>query len=119
MRLHINTLFGNTTAVVRCAGDIIYKHEADQFREKVARLLQPIVLLDLEHVRRVDAYGLGSLASLVELGRERGADLIVVNPRPRVRELLRLTKLDGCISPMTLGVAWEESDRHFACAAND
>jgi anti-anti-sigma factor len=109
---------GNTTAVVRCAGDIIYMHEADHFLEVVARLHHPIVLLDMEHVRRVDAYGLGRLASLVELLQRRGTDLIVVNPRPKVRELLRLTRLDVCISPSTLCVGLEQSDAQLSLAGD-
>jgi anti-anti-sigma factor len=104
MRFHVNTLLGHTTAVVRCRGDIILGQEADLFHEVVERLQKPVVLLDMGEVRAIDAYGLGRLASLVKQRRDRGKDLVVVNPQPLVLELLQLTKLDLHISISNLFV---------------
>jgi anti-anti-sigma factor len=104
MRFHVNTLVGHSAAVVRCSGDIIYKHEADLFYDTVERLHQPLVLLDMEHVRVIDAYGIGRLATLLKKRWKQGKELRVVNPQPRLRELLRLTKLDDCIAEPNLPV---------------
>src|SRR5687768_17362602 len=98
MRIHIDTLSGTTTAVVRCTGDLIYRNEADFFLETVSGLKHTILLLDMERIRSVDAYGLGRLVCLVQERRNEGARLALVNPRPRLRELLQLMKVDICVS---------------------
>src|SRR5262245_15648064 len=97
MRLHVHTSFKHSTAVVRLNGDIIYKKEADLFHDEVARLSQNGVVLDLKHVRQIDAYGLGRLAILLE--KRRNQCTMVVNPQSRVLQLLRVTKLDFCLTP--------------------
>src|SRR5262249_15450520 len=62
----------------------------------VRRLLRPgdrRLLLDLEQVTAVDAAGLGALLSARNLVADRGGRIELLNPGPRVRHLMVLTKL--------------------------
>ena len=99
MRLDIRTFSGQRIALVHCIGDIIYRDEAEFFHETVKQLPQAMVLLDVEQVRAVDACGLGRIASLMKQHRTARTNLVLLNPRPNLRELLQLTKLDVRTSP--------------------
>jgi anti-anti-sigma factor len=99
MRLDLRTFSGQRIALVHCIGDIIYSDEAEFFHDTVRRLPQAMVLLDMERVRTVDACGLGRIASLLKQHRSSRTNLVLLNPRPDLRELLRLTRLDVRTSP--------------------
>ncbi len=51
--------------------------------------------LDLSNVKQMDAAGLGALVVLHQVAQQHGNTLRFINPSPRVRQLLTLTKLDS------------------------
>lgn len=53
------------------------------------------VLVDLSRVTLMDAHGLGVMLQLREQAHARGMRLELMNIRQRVRELLRITRLDS------------------------
>jgi anti-anti-sigma factor len=94
VRLHLWTHHVLGRAVLHCVGDIVYREEADALVEAVTSLKQPRIVLDLEHVRWIDAYGLGKLLYLERALAEQNQVIAFVNPSERVQELLSMTKLD-------------------------
>lgn len=76
--------------VLRCAGKIVCGDEASI----LCAALHPEsanIVLDLTEVDAIDAAGMGALASL----QAAGIYLKLVNPTRRVREILKVTKLDS------------------------
>jgi len=94
VRLHICAQTSGSAVIVHCAGDILYRHEADQFVDFVTQFVHRDVVIDLQHVSSVDAYGLGRLLHVREGVVAGGQRLFIVNPSERVRFLFVLAKLD-------------------------
>lgn len=87
----------NDVAILACAGRIVLGN-AERLTDVVhAQLPASSVWLDFTEVRDVDASGLGALASLHTAFRAAGKRLKLLNVRPQVAQLLRLTKLDSVI----------------------
>ena len=93
----------------RCSGDI--------FRGEATRMLHDLapqggcrhLILDLENVTLIDAAGLGTLVHLHNACAERGLEFSILNPSPKVNELIRLTRLGSILpvdesSPIALAV---------------
>jgi anti-anti-sigma factor len=95
-RLRIWTQNTADRAMMHCAGDVIYQHEADHFVDVVTAFDQREIVIDLKNVRAVDAYGLGKLLDLYQLLCERGQHLTFANPSERLQMLFNITKLDFC-----------------------
>jgi anti-anti-sigma factor len=83
-------------AVIHCYGDIVYRREADHLLDRVVEYDQRQVVVDLKHVRALDAYGLGRLLAIQETMTKRDQHLTFVNPSERIQMLFNLTKLDFC-----------------------
>jgi anti-anti-sigma factor len=62
------------------------------------------IVLDLRHVPSIDAEGVGELVALRQAVTARGAGLRVIHPAERVRQLLRLSRVDEVIDTALLGV---------------
>jgi anti-anti-sigma regulatory factor len=58
-----------------------------------------VILVDIEGILTIDAYGVGRIIELLHHSRSNQRDIVLVNPNQRLQELLRLTKLDFCFSP--------------------
>lgn len=56
------------------------------------------IVLDLAAVPFVASAGLGALVSATTTTRKHGASLAIVNPRPAIVNLLRLTRLDTMLT---------------------
>ena len=83
---------GNT-AILRCSGRIVAGEEAwALYNTVISQQDKRVVVLDLTRVSRIDAGGLGVLASLERWARVAGVRLQVI-PSHAVRELLDLTGL--------------------------
>jgi len=52
------------------------------------------IAVNLAAVSQLDAYGLGQLVLARHAAHDRGAQLMLVSPPPRVRRMLSLTRLD-------------------------
>ena len=95
--LSVMTENRGNAAIFRCSGRIIAGQEAWALYNNV--ISQPdkrIVVLDLTRVSRIDAGGLGVLASLERWARVAGVRLRVIPSEP-VREMLALTGLGSVL----------------------
>jgi len=75
----------------------IRDHVIPMSRGKGAAVTSRIVL-DLSNVSFVDSTGLGTLFNLWTAARKSGCDLEIVNPSPRVQNLMSLTRLDQVLT---------------------
>jgi len=83
--------------IIRCRGRIV-AGTAEQLQHVVQGSPScELIVLDLAEVTRMDAAGLGVLASLHGLLEERGARLKLLNVACRVERLLRLTRLNAVL----------------------
>lgn len=98
MRLEIDTYLGLTSAVARCRGDIVFRNEADHLHATVRKFDRQVILLDVEQVVTIDAYGIGRMLELLHRLRGRDREFLLVHPSHRLQELLRLTKLYNCLT---------------------
>ncbi len=57
------------------------------------------VVLDLENLNYMDSSGLGSLVGLYASAKSNGCELKLVKLGPRIKELLRITKLITVFEP--------------------
>jgi anti-anti-sigma factor len=86
------------SALLRCSGRLVAGKEVLRLREAVmCQAEKRSVQLDLAGVEAIDAAGLGLLVSLHTLGWALGFGFQVRNPVPRVRSLLKLTRLESVL----------------------
>ncbi len=91
------------TAILHCEGEIVVGRSLSALREAVlCELDQRSIILDLAHVERMDAGGLGMLVFLHTCTHGLGSGLKLVRPSAHVAELLELTNLT---SVFTIGPA--------------
>ncbi len=89
-------------AIFRCDGRIVAGDEVTRLKSAILCHQESKTLaLDLENVEMIDGSGLGLLAFLAGWTRVVGTELKVVNPSRRVRDLLRLTRLDSVLEICT------------------
>ena len=93
------------TVVLRCQGRLVHGEESALLCAAVRHHGRDVVL-DLADVTAIDAAGIGALVSL----QAAGVYLKLMNPTEAVREVLRLTRLEG---------VFEIIDRSIAEAAED
>lgn len=96
--LHIVVEQFMDSALLRCCGRLVAGKELLRLREAVmCQADKRSVQLDLAGIEAVDAAGLGLLVALHMLGRVVGFGFQVRNPVPRVRTLLKLTRLESVL----------------------
>ena len=84
-----------TVTIVDVVGRLRVEDGADDFRALITRLVaegQRYVVLNLTSCAYVDSAGLGELATALVKVRKAGGQLVLLNPTPRVLELLRITR---------------------------
>ena len=82
--------------VFRFPGDLTAL-EAGELKRQLTEILagEPCILaLDLANVNYMDSAGLGVLTSAAYRARERGGEVRLHQPQPRVYAVLRTTRLD-------------------------
>jgi len=81
-------------ATVQCHGRLTVT-SADELRKTVKPLVsgRRTVTLDLGEVTLMDSVGLGTVVSLYVSARNANCQLLVVNIRPRIRELFNVSHL--------------------------
>lgn len=57
----------------------------------------PFLVVDLSGVEFVDSSGLAALLAAIKAARRQGGDVALAGPRPRVRALIELTRLDDVV----------------------
>ena len=80
--------------IIRCHGTITLGENFWMLRNAIASLSSVrLVVLDLAGVRRIDAAGLGLLLSLRQAANANAGQFKLMNVRPKVERMLRLTGL--------------------------
>jgi anti-anti-sigma factor len=100
MDLLLQTLWTQNHAVVVCRGRLIHGESLTKLQRSVREALHAGrgVVVDLSQVSYMDAAGLGTLALIVVEGRVTNGRLRMTPPRPPVRTLLRMTRLESQIA---------------------
>ena len=83
---------------VRLQGDLIGSPDSQQLLDLVNSKLNDSVILcavDLSKVRFINSSGIGVLVSLLTKFRNRGGELVLINPSEHMRKLLIITKLNA------------------------
>jgi anti-anti-sigma factor len=101
MALSIQSRSIGDITVLSCTGRIVEGDESVALTGAVDTLLplQPYVVLDLRGVSSIDSLGVGLLIRLRTLAQNAGGDVKICAANARVREVLRVTKLDGALRP--------------------
>lgn len=96
--MKIETSKKDGAAVIALSGEIVSRDDqhavATHVDEQLAAGARTVVL-DLSKVPYISSLGIATLVAVhVKVGRV-GGDLRMVNPKPRVAEILEMTKLSG------------------------
>src|SRR5712692_3937672 len=83
--------------ILRFAGRILSENTDQIVQAAAISQGSSHLLLDLAHVAAVDARGLGMLVHLHSRACDARRELTIMNPRPFVRDLLRITNLDSVL----------------------
>jgi anti-anti-sigma factor len=89
-------------AIVRCRGRICFGEPLKELRDAVLCHNSRVVKIDLSQVMRIDAAGLGVIAFLCSMSYAAGIDFALVNPTPRVRDLLEMVRFAGMVETTPL-----------------
>ena len=83
-------------ALMTCAGRIVEGSESALLRQKVGAQVDemPFVVLDLSGIEFIDSSGLGVIVGLLNRAHLAGGDLRLCAVPPRLKEILRVTRLD-------------------------
>jgi anti-sigma B factor antagonist len=82
----------------RLQGDLIGSPDSQQLVEVVNNSINNTVVLcavDLSNVRFINSSGIGILVSLLTKFRNRGGEMVLINPSEHIRKLLIITKLNA------------------------
>jgi anti-sigma B factor antagonist len=82
----------------RLQGDLIGSPDSQQLVEVVNQSINDSVVLgaiDLSKVRFINSSGIGILVSLLTKFRNRGGEMVLINPSEHIRKLLIITKLNA------------------------
>ena len=82
----------------RLQGDLIGNPESQQLVDLVNTSIQESMILcavDLSDVRFINSSGIGVLVSLLTKFRNRGGEMVLINPSEHIRKLLIITKLNA------------------------
>jgi anti-sigma B factor antagonist len=95
MSLYVAIRHVDETAIIELTGRISI------LQPLLVRLVEVLVergdryfVLDLERVSYVDSFGLGQLCGIYTVARSRGGDVKLLRPDARMKQLLRMTKLN-------------------------
>lgn len=91
---------GDKSAIIKLIG------EADVFtlpaaRQEMLKLIEEGVnwlIVDLEGIDYLDSTALGTLVGMLKRVRERSGELVLVGPKPRIRRLFEITRLEQVFS---------------------
>ena len=91
MALNVRTKVVDDVWIVGLDGPLTLGGGELQLRAAVRDLLaaaRPRIVLDLSGVRTIDSAGMGEIVSCTKRARERGGDVVLLQPSPKVREVL-------------------------------
>ncbi|ALI97924.1 STAS domain-containing protein [Rufibacter tibetensis] len=96
--MKIDHTLENNILIIRLEGDMIGGPETQRLMDLANTTIDDSLLLsavDLSNVRFINSTGIGVLVSLLTKFRNRGGELILINPSEHIRKLLIITKLNA------------------------
>ncbi|WP_181305946.1 STAS domain-containing protein [Rufibacter sp. XAAS-G3-1] len=96
--MKIDHTLENNILFIRLEGDMIGGPETQRLMDLANTTIDDSMLLsavDLSNVRFINSTGIGVLVSLLTKFRNRGGELILINPSEHIRKLLIITKLNA------------------------
>jgi anti-sigma B factor antagonist len=96
MSLSVEVRYVNHIVIIELAGRLSVLESRP--RQVAAELMQRgkvFFVINLANVSYLDNSGLGQLCWIYTVARNRGGDMKLLNPTPRIRHLLSITKLDS------------------------
>lgn len=96
MDLIMEVRTGRERVTLACHGKLVGGKEAEAFRRNVVLLLGGFqhVDINLSQIRAVDCGGLGSLAAVLGMARDKNCQVRVLHANSIIREQLKLTGLE-------------------------
>jgi len=85
------------TALLACPSDLTRGRENHLISLALPAIEQGGLQIDMSRVDAIDAAGIGTLVFLRQCADRAGTELSLVNPSPRVREMLGLVHLEGVL----------------------
>ncbi|MDA0196899.1 MAG: STAS domain-containing protein [Bacteroidetes bacterium] len=79
-------------------GDLIGENQGPELVEIAGNLLNQgvnLITIDISSVRFINSSGIGVLITLLTKFRNKGGDLVLINPSDQVNNLLIITKLNA------------------------
>lgn len=119
LKLSLESRNRGDVIIVHCHGRIVYRDEAAALSRVVSELMQQgsRIVLDLGGVSSIDSAGIGELALLQTLAREKNAELKCAGANEFVMTVLELTNLDSVVDVHpTVEAAMESLQEMRMCA---
>jgi anti-sigma B factor antagonist len=101
MPLALEIQHAGAIALVTCSGRIVEGSESNELQREVEAQLDetPHVVIHLSGIEFIDSSGLGLLVRLLNRARLAGGDLRICAATPRLKEILRVTRLEKVLLP--------------------
>jgi len=83
--------------ILKIAGSIKIGESKDQFIQSLKQELQTkpeCLMIDFSEVNYIDSNGIGELVGYLDKFKEAKAKLVLLGPQTRIRNLLKITRLD-------------------------
>jgi len=96
MQSHAALRLAGNVAIVDLSGGITIAGGTGLLRNQITQVVaagHKHVLLNLQNLSYIDSAGMGEIVGACTTMRHLGGDLKLVNPQPRLANLLRMTKL--------------------------
>lgn len=102
--------------VIDFEGDLIGEEKGPAIIESVNNTLNNNIIkcaVDISNVRYINSSGIGVLITLLTKFRNKGGEVVIVNPSEHVKKLLVITKLNAIFTIVdTLDQAKEELNKN-------
>ena len=83
--------------ILKIEGSIKIGESKDKFIRSLKQELQkkpPCLMIDFSEVNYIDSNGIGELVGYLDKFKEAKAKLVLLGPQSRIRDLLKITRLD-------------------------
>lgn len=94
--MEIETTRGERITVISPRGKLVIGEPVEEFEEVVVDLVDDgvrFLVIDLEHVSRLDSSGVGSLVSALRNCRDQGGDARLAGPSDHLRKIIEMMGL--------------------------
>jgi len=119
MNLEVQTQSVNTnTAIIAITGEMDV-YTTPQVKDAMLALLEKgyyHLIVNLQQTEYLDSTALGVLVGTLKRVRERGGDLRLVAPQPKIRRLLEITRL---IKVFSIDATEEQATQNLAQEGNE